>query len=145
MSEEKKKRFAVTIGEFDFEQSAMDRVRASRQAGFNAKVIDREDTALTDVVTALTLIAVKLDKLIKAVGNREVIVKEDEPKSLGEFLRAKRKKAGMLAKEVAEGLNVTTNSIYQYENDKVFPNMKKLKYLAELYDFNINDALVYLN
>lgn len=142
---ENRKRFTVSVGEFEYEKNAVARRQVCLDNGLTAKIIDCEDTALTDVVTALTLIAVKMDKLIEAVGNREVIVKDDEPKSLGEFLKKKRKEAGMSAKEVAEGAGVSPNAIYKYERGRTSTNLQKLKFFSQLYGFDMQDALAFLN
>ena len=54
-------------------------------------------------------------------------------------LKAARINAGLTVKEVAKALNLTSQSIYNIENNIVKIDIKKAQQLAELYKLDINN------
>lgn len=58
-------------------------------------------------------------------------------------LRTLRKSFGMSCNELAEKLNVGAYLVYDWEEGRCYPQLKKLIMLAEIFDYDISESLNY--
>ena len=60
---------------------------------------------------------------------------------VGEFLKAKRLRAGLMQKDVAEALDTSVQLISNYESGFAVPPLKKLAVLVKLYKLDPDELL----
>ena len=61
--------------------------------------------------------------------------------TLGEKLKAARKKAGLSQEELAKKLSVSRQAITKWENNKGIPDVENLKALSALFDVSVDYLL----
>lgn len=59
-------------------------------------------------------------------------------------LKALRVNAGLTQREAAKHLGVSTRTLWQWENEKSFPNPKQIDAICELYRTNY-DCIIFFN
>lgn len=64
-----------------------------------------------------------------------------EPKTMGSFLTALRKAAGMTQRELAERLHVSDKAVSRWERDACAPDLALLPVLAEIFDVTCDELL----
>jgi transcriptional regulator with XRE-family HTH domain len=65
-----------------------------------------------------------------------VISRYDQPKTLGEFIRRRRFEKNLLAKELADLIGVTEDTILNWEKDRTYPSQRKIILLKERLDID---------
>lgn len=56
-------------------------------------------------------------------------------------LRALRVNAGLTLKEVSKKLNISTETLRSYENQKTYPDLRKMSQLLALYNVKYGDVV----
>lgn len=65
-----------------------------------------------------------------------MISRYDQPKTLGEFIRRRRFEKDLFAKELANLIGVTEDTVLNWEKDRTYPSQRKIILLKERLDID---------